>query len=128
MNINTRRLQAFVVGGVVAGVSGALLVEFVGAWAPASWTTGETFLYLVALVVGGRGNNLGVALGSIVVYTVIIDGVQYVPLFSYTTVAEALQLVVIGLAFIVFIVVRPNGLIAEHAERFRKQPRLVEKG
>lgn len=123
INLTSRRLQAFVAGGVLAGVSGALLIEFIGAWAPSSWTTGETFLFFTALVIGGRGNNLGVALGSVVVFTIIIDGIEYLPIFSYTTVAEALQLVAIGIAFVAFIAVRPDGLLPERPRRFGIRPR-----
>jgi branched-chain amino acid transport system permease protein len=118
INPRSRRLQAFVVGGVIAGLSGALLVEFIGAWAPASWTVPESFYFLVAVLIGGSGNDEGVALGTVVVFTVILNGVQYLPIFSYTTLADALQFVVIGLGFIVFIVVRPRGLIPERPQRF----------
>ena len=60
----------------------------------------------------------GSTLGTILVWTVIFNGVQYLPLFSYTTVAEAIQIVVIGAAFIAFIVIKPAGLIPERAQRF----------
>lgn len=123
VRVQTKRLQAFVVGGIFAGVSGALLVEFVGSWAPGAWTLDETFLFLVAVVIGGRGNNLGAAVGTIVTFTVVLEGVQYLPLFSYTTVAEALQTVVIGLAFIFFVAWKPNGLIPERPKRFGRAPR-----
>lgn len=118
VNVDAKRLQVFVVGGVFAGLSGALVVEFIGAWAPGSWGTDETFFYLVAVVIGGSGSLAGSTLGIVVVWTVIFNGVQYLPLFSYTTLAEAIQIVVIGAAFIVFIVVRPAGLIPERAQRF----------
>jgi len=118
INIYSRRLQAFVVGGVFAGLSGALLVEFVGAWAPGSWTTDETFFYMVAVVIGGAGSLAGSTLGTVLVWTVILNGVEYLPTFSYTTLAVALQIVVVGLAFIVFIAVKPAGLIPERPQRF----------
>jgi branched-chain amino acid transport system permease protein len=118
VNIDSRRLQAFVVGGFFAGLSGALLVEFVGAWAPGSWTTDETFFFLVAVVIGGSGSIAGSTLGTVLVWTVILNGVEYLPVFSYTTVAVALQIVVVGLAFIVFIALKPNGLIPERPQRF----------
>jgi len=119
VHVGSKRLQAFVVGGIFAGVSGALLVEFIGSWSPGAWTLDETFLFFVAVVIGGRGNNLGVAMGTIVTFTVVLEGVQYLPLFSYTSVAEALQIVVIGLAFIFFVAWKPNGLIPERPKRFR---------
>ena len=51
-------LKVYVIGGAIAAVSGGLLVEFIGAWSPAAWGTGETFIYFVAIIVGGLGQQL----------------------------------------------------------------------
>ena len=39
---------------LAATLVGALLVEYVTAWEPSSWLYPETFLFLTALIVGGR--------------------------------------------------------------------------
>ena len=118
VNVYARRMQAFVCGGTIAAISGAVLVEFIGAWSTSSWQAGETFVYLVAIVVGGVGSNMGAALGAVLVLTVVIDGVQYLPMFSYTTIAEAMQLVILGLAIILLLWFRPSGLIPETGRRW----------
>src|SRR5207244_6640708 len=38
----------FVVGGVIAGLSGAVLVGFIGVWAPATWLYPETIVIFAA--------------------------------------------------------------------------------
>jgi ABC-type branched-subunit amino acid transport system permease subunit len=111
-------MQAFVLGGVLAAVSGGVFVEFLGAWAPASWSTAETFFFFAALVIGGRGSNAGVAWGTVLVFGIILNGVQFLPIFTYTTLAEALQLIVVGVAFIAVVWFRPQGLVPERPERF----------
>ena len=48
------------VGGVDAGLSGALLAGFIGGWSPTSWAYVETLALLTAIIVGGLGNDAGV--------------------------------------------------------------------
>ena len=52
------------IGGALAALSGALLVEFIGAWAPSGWLYPETFVFFTAVIVGGRGSVFGVAIGA----------------------------------------------------------------
>src|SRR5204862_4710964 len=44
-NVTGLRMLAFILGGVIAGISGAVLVEFISAWSPGSWLYPETFVY-----------------------------------------------------------------------------------
>ncbi len=61
------RLFIFVMGNVIAGISGAVLVQFIGAWSPGSWLYVETFVFFTAIIVGGTGNDAGVMLGALLV-------------------------------------------------------------
>src|SRR5439155_1283975 len=63
-NITALRLLIFVVGGVIAGISGAVFVEFIQAWSPGSWLYPETFVFLAAIIVGGSANNWGAVDGA----------------------------------------------------------------
>jgi branched-chain amino acid transport system permease protein len=123
-------MQVFVIGGAIAAVSGAVLVQFLGAWAPASWSTTETFIFFVCVVVGGLGNNLGAALGAVIVLTIIDNGIQYLPVLQYTTDAGALQTVGFGVVIIAFLWFRPRGLLPERRRRFggRRREPAVEAG
>jgi ABC-type branched-subunit amino acid transport system permease subunit len=117
-DVERLRMQAFVIGGAIAAVSGALLVQFLGAWAPASWSTTETFIFFVCVVVGGLGNNFGAALGAVVVLTILDNGLQYLPVLQYSTDVGALQAVAFGLVVIAFLWFRPRGLVPERRRRF----------
>ena len=70
----------------MAGLSGALLVGFIGGWSPSAWLFIETMALLTAIIVGGMGNDWGVVLGVVVVPTLIVQGVQFLP-----TVARAIR-------------------------------------
>src|SRR5205807_659017 len=66
-NLVMLKMVMFIAGGVIAGLSGAVLVGFIGVWAPATWLYPETIVLFAALIVGGRGNNLGALLGALLV-------------------------------------------------------------
>jgi branched-chain amino acid transport system permease protein len=125
-DVRKERLIVSALAGGIAAVSGALLVQFISAWAPAGWGYGETFLYFTAIVVGGLGNNAGVALGTAVVYTVILEGVQYLPsLGGVSSLTASLQQAAIGVLVLLFLWLRPQGLIPERRRRLRAQSKVA---
>lgn len=121
-NVVSLHLTVFVIGGMIAGLSGALLVQFIGAWAPPAWFYQETFVFFTAVIVGGTGNRLGVLLGTLLIVDVIGEGSTYLPQFGPTPVFVAsMQWVVIGLAILGFLWFRPEGILPERVRRLRKQ-------
>lgn len=117
-NVRKETLAVFVIGGVFAALSGAVLVQFITAWAPNSWEYAETFVYLTAIVVGGMGNSLGVILGTVLVQTVIVEGVTFLPSFSTGTIVASLQWLIISALLIAFLWWRPRGLVPERRRTF----------
>ncbi|TME70888.1 MAG: branched-chain amino acid ABC transporter permease [Chloroflexi bacterium] len=61
------KMTVFIVGGAIAGLSGAILAGYITAWAPSEWLYPETIILFAAVIVGGRGNNLGAILGALLV-------------------------------------------------------------
>jgi branched-chain amino acid transport system permease protein len=112
-NPDMLRMRVLIAGGALAGLSGGLLVEYVTAWGPASWLYPETFLFFTALIVGGRGNLAGGALGALLVPIVIIEATRHLPAFGYPGLIDSLDWVVIGACLLVFLWFRPNGLLPE---------------
>ena len=127
VNVRTESMKLYVLGGALASLSGAILVQFIGAWSPGSWATGETFLYFVAVIVGGVGNNFGALLGAALVLGVFEESLRYLPSFGYAGVAEAVQFMLLGVLILVFLWFRPQGLIPERRRRLsRLQPEPAE--
>lgn len=114
------RLEVFVIGGALAGLSGALLAEFVGAWAPNGWLYPETFVFFTAVIVGGRGSVTGVAIGAALIGVGIQQAVQYMPIGSDPTVLAAAEWVITGVLTLVFLWARPQGLLPERRRRFAR--------
>lgn len=111
------RLQVFVIGGAFGALSGALLAEFIGAWAPSEWLYPETFVFFTAVIVGGRGSVSGVALGAALVGVGVQQAVQYLPIGSDPTVLAALEWIITGILTMTFLWVRPQGLLPERRRR-----------
>jgi branched-chain amino acid transport system permease protein len=106
-------LKVFVVGGAIAAFSGGLLVEFVGAWSPAAWGTGETFIYFVAVIVGGLGNTFGAFFGALLVLDLFLEVPTFLPSFGSPNTVESLQAGAIGVLVLAFLWWRPRGTVPE---------------
>ncbi len=113
------RLMVFVVGGVIAGISGAVFVEFIQAWSPGSWLYPETFVFLAAILVGGSANNWGVMLGTLLVPVGFLEATRFLPKIFYDGFIEAMQWVCVGLLILLFLWFRPQGLFPERPGRFK---------
>jgi ABC-type branched-subunit amino acid transport system ATPase component/ABC-type branched-subunit amino acid transport system permease subunit len=112
------RLAVQAVGGVYAGLSGALLAGFIGGWSPSAWEYVETLALLTAIIVGGLGNDAGVLLGVVIVPVLILQGVQFLPqIRSAPQLADDLGWIILGLLTIAFVFARPQGLIPERRPR-----------
>lgn len=121
-NVVSLHLTVFVIGGAIAGLSGGLLVQFIGAWSPPGWYFQETFVFFTAVIVGGTGNRLGVIFGTLLIVVVIGEGSTYLPQFGPTPVFVAsMQWVFIGLAILVFLWFRPEGVFPERVRRLRRR-------
>jgi ABC-type branched-subunit amino acid transport system permease subunit len=119
------RLEVFVIGGALAALSGALLVEFIGAWAPSGWLYPETFVFFTAVIVGGRGSVAGVAVGAALIGVGIQQAVEYLPIGSDPTVLAAAEWVITGVITLVFLWARPQGLLPERRRRFLGSSKVV---
>ena len=110
------RMQSFVLGGMIMGLAGAIWAHRVGTIAPDSFKDlFGTFLVWTMVMVGGSGNNRGVVLGALVVGffwfgTPLIQ--EDLPNFLGNRVFMLRQFM-IGLLIVVFLLLRPQGILRE---------------
>lgn len=116
------KMTIFIVGGAIAGFSGAILVGFITLWAPSVWLYPETIILFAAVIVGGRGNNLGAILGALLVPVGFEEVTRFIPnqftlgplsVTPQVGFVPALQWVAIGLLIIGFLWFRPEGVRPE---------------
>ncbi len=117
-NLVLLKMIMFVVGGAIAGLSGAILVGYIGVWAPDTWLYPETIVLFAALIVGGRGNNLGALLGALLVPVAFEEATRFIPQIGPPGFIPAMQRVVIGLLIVGFLWFRPSGTLPERRRVF----------
>lgn len=116
MGINTRNLKllAFGMGATFGGVSGAMFASFQGFVSPESFSLMESVMIVAMVVLGGIGHLPGVVLGAVML-AALPEVLRYVagPLQAMTDGrldASILRQLLIGLAMIVVMLMRPRGL------------------
>jgi branched-chain amino acid transport system permease protein len=71
INVRRRRLQAWVLSGIMSGASGLLLGHFLGAFSPAQFYLTLTITIVAMVIVGGETTVSGVVIGTILVTAVL---------------------------------------------------------
>ena len=110
------RLEAFVLGCMIMGLSGALYVSFIGYVSPWDFLPILTFQIWTMLIVGGSANNRGALLGALIVWGVWTTSgfvISRVVPSEIQAQGGALQAVLIGLILVATLLTRPRGLIGE---------------
>jgi branched-chain amino acid transport system permease protein len=122
VNATWCRVVVSVLGAGMAGVSGALLVEFIGTWSPGSWSYAETLVIFSAIIVGGVGNNVGVLIGVFVTQIVFAEGSRFLPTSLPPNLVGSLQWIIIGVMTLAFLWFRPQGIVPERRYCVPAQP------
>jgi branched-chain amino acid transport system permease protein len=116
MGLNTRnlKLMAFGMGATFGGIAGAMFAGFQGFISPESFSLMESVMIVAMVVLGGLGHLPGVVLGAVLL-SALPEILRYVagPLQSMTDGridAAILRQLLIALAMIVIMLMRPRGL------------------
>ena len=116
-NLLSMRAAVLVLGGMLAGLSGAILVGFINLWAPSAWGYAETIVLFAAVIIGGAGSHRGAVLGAILVPVGFEEATRYIPQFGPPGLVQDLQWVAIGLLIVIFLWFRPQGMLPERRRR-----------
>jgi branched-chain amino acid transport system permease protein len=117
-DLRSLRTSSLVVGGAIAGLSGAILVGFINLWDPQAWGYAETVVLFAAVIIGGLGNHRGAILGAILVPVAFEEATRYIPpVPNNPGLIPALQWVVIGLLILIFLWFRPQGILPERRRK-----------
>lgn len=117
MGINTSniKLLAFGMGASFGGLGGGLFAAFQGFVSPESFTLMDSIMILCMVVLGGMGHIRGVILGAILL-TILPELLRYIGplqtavLGSILIDPSDLRLLLFGIALIVMMLFRPEGL------------------
>ena len=112
-DLRKQRASILILGGMIAGLSGAILVGYITLWAPSAWGYAETIVLFAAIIIGGAGNHKGAILGAILVPVGFEEVTRYIPPAPNPALIPALQWVAIGLLIVLFLWFRPDGILPE---------------
>jgi ABC-type branched-subunit amino acid transport system permease subunit len=118
-NVFSYKLQAFVLGSIIAALAGAFLAWQLKAVYPSTFSALITFEAWTIVSIGGAGNNWGVLLGALF-YQFYTTLPRFLPEAIKQALGggriEAIQIIMIGLTLIAVMVWRPQGLLGKKAE------------
>ncbi len=116
MGINTRnmKLLAFAMGAAFGGVSGSMFASFQGFVSPESFSLPESVMIVAMIVLGGLGHIPGVILGALML-AILPEILRYVGgdvqnITGGRIDAAILRQLLVALAMIVIMLLRPRGL------------------
>jgi branched-chain amino acid transport system permease protein len=124
------RTVMLVVGGAIAGLSGGVLVSYITTWSPAAWGYAETVVLFAAVIIGGAGNHVGAVLGAILVPVGFEEVTRFIPTSNNLppNLIPSLEWVAIGLLIVIFLWVRPQGILPERKRVIRAGPVVAGDG
>jgi branched-chain amino acid transport system permease protein len=115
------KLKGYVLGAGLGGFAGALFAAYLSAFNPSAWSPVEIIVLYSAVLVGGRGNIWGVALGVLIMGLLVQESTRFLPRLPgldelnavHPQVLLAMRGVIIGLVLVLFLRFRPQGLLPE---------------
>ncbi|MDY6965489.1 MAG: branched-chain amino acid ABC transporter permease [Halobacteriota archaeon] len=116
-NVFSYKIQSLVIGSGIAGLAGALLAFYMQYINPMNFVPIETFYAWIVVVLGGSGNNRGTILGALILWT-FFSGTRFVQghLPITPTQTGALRIIFIGLAMMVIMMFKPEGILGRREE------------
>jgi branched-chain amino acid transport system permease protein len=118
-NVFWYKMQALALGSALAGVAGVFYALQYQFFSPADFVPLVTFYAWIIMILGGIGRLWGVALGAIIL-TTIIAGTRFLdfPPLSYLGAADRayLRLLIVGLILLGLMVFRPQGIFGSRRE------------
>lgn len=109
-NVNSYKIQVFIIGGALASVAGNLYAHYVTFIDPTSFTILESILVISMVIIGGAGSLRGPAIGAVVL-VILPEALRFVGLPS--SVAANLRQIFYGSLLVLMMLYRPQGLIGE---------------
>ncbi len=117
------KLTSMMIGSFFAGIGGGLIIQFNTSFNPSAWLPGETFVVFAVIIVGGVSNNIGLLVGSLLVETMLVHLVAFLPAIpGHPGLILNIAAMMIGALLMVMLWFRPQGIVPE---KLRRSPAAV---
>jgi ABC-type branched-subunit amino acid transport system permease subunit len=123
-NVYAYKMQALVIGGVLGSLAGIIFTLPRGAVQPANYATELTFFLYTCLLLGGMATVLGPVIGAMIFWVVlsltqgILYGLIEIGAITFLSNSQAGQLryILVGVALMLLMVFRPQGVLGNKKE------------
>jgi branched-chain amino acid transport system permease protein len=105
-SVTRTKLTAFGLSGAIAGASGFLFIDAIGAGNPSIFPPVNSLALLAAAVIGGLGSLSGAVVGGLYIFAVQYFAAQWFPAH-----ADVISLLSTGVGLLVLLLYMPGGLI-----------------
>jgi branched-chain amino acid transport system permease protein len=109
------KLQSLAIAAALGALAGFFLAMNLATLHPADFVPLVTFTGYAVLVLGGIANYWGVAIGSIIMWT-ILEGTRFLDLPITPEREAALRFMIVGLVLILLMAFRPQGMFGKREE------------
>lgn len=109
------KVRSLILGAAIAGLAGSFYAHYINYVVPDQFLPLVTFYVWIAVILGGSGSNLGALLGTAILM-VFLEGTRFLKDWGFAldeVRLAALRFVVVGLALILLVLYRPQGLLGE---------------
>jgi ABC-type branched-subunit amino acid transport system permease subunit len=110
------KMQALVLGAILAGLAGVLLALEIGVFSPDDYQPTLTFYAYLILILGGMNRIWAIPIGS-VLFSLLYTGTRFLnfyPLSLFDSGSRAfLRLFLVGLLLVLFMAFKPEGLLGD---------------
>ncbi|PJJ73168.1 branched-chain amino acid transport system permease protein [Diaminobutyricimonas aerilata] len=122
-NVYSYKMQALVLGGVLGALAGVVFI-LPRAVQPGNYGTALTFFIWTALLLGGAATVWGPIVGSMIFWVVlsltngIINGLRSADVLSFisSTQAGQIRFILVGVALMLLVIFRPQGIFGNKKE------------
>jgi branched-chain amino acid transport system permease protein len=109
------KLQSLAIAALLGSLAGFFLAMNLATLHPVDFVPLVTFTGYAVLVLGGLANYWGVAVGSIILWT-ILEGTRFLELGLTSEKDAALRFMIVGLILILLMAFRPQGIFGKREE------------
>jgi ABC-type branched-subunit amino acid transport system ATPase component len=119
-DVYTFQVRVLMLGAAVAAVAGVAYAHYFSFVDPEAFTPIETFWIWIMVILGGRGNNLGVIIGAMVLEG-ITESTRFLSAWVHLTpiFMANLRMLIFGVLLIVIVLYRREGIFPERKRVYR---------
>ncbi len=114
-NVFAYKLQSIAIAAALGAIAGWFLALNLAFIEPSSFEPLFTFIGFTILVLGGLASYVGVAIGALILWT-LLEATRFIDLPLAAEKVAALRFVIVGVALIVLVAFRPQGILGKREE------------